>query len=136
MHAWFYGICSLCQVCRGSCVRIRSPRLLVVHVVVSAKKKTHLDLFFGRTNWLIVAWLSKDSSLKKCVLVVVTYFLLTCVTVVGVDYASRLNKKCVEELVVIPYTLSAMSGRCKTHLVWPHGLQKEVYNLRWLLSVH
>ena len=80
LHAWVCSICSLRQVCRGSCISVRFPRLLsnlVVRVVVSAKKKTRLDLFFRRINWLFVSWLLKDSSLKEFVLVVTTYFPLT-----------------------------------------------------------
>ena len=116
LHAWVYGLCSLCQVCRGSCSSIRFSRLLsnlVVRVAVSAKKKKRLHLFFGRINWLLVAWLLKDSSLKKCVLVMVTHFPLKCVMVVGVDYAFRFNGKnnrrsCCRNLY-------PLSGRSKIH---------------------
>ena len=46
-------VSSLRQVCRGSSISIRfpcPPSNLVFHVVVSAKKKRRLDLFFRRIN--------------------------------------------------------------------------------------
>ena len=108
LHAWVYGLCSLCQVCRGSCSSIRFSRLLsnlVVRVAVSAKKKKRLHLFFGRINWLLVAWLLKDSSLKKCVLVMVTHFPLKCVMVVELIMRFVLMEKIIVEVVVVIYTL-------------------------------
>lgn len=142
LNAWVFGICSLCQICRGSCISIRFPRLssnLAFRVVISAKKRTHLDIFFRRINWLFVARLLKDSSLTKCVLVVITHFPLTCVTVV--EFCSVLKEKnmcvyiCIYIYVVI-WTLSVRYGCCKIRLMMPLGKEKEIFNVVWLLSIH
>ena len=123
LHAWVYGLCSLCQVCRGSCISIRfsrPPSNLVIRAVLFLRRKRHVwTRFFGRINWLFVAWLLNDLSLKKCVLVMVTHFPLKCVMVVSVDYVLRFNRKnnCRSSC----RNLYPLPGHCKIHLVWPRG---------------